>query len=283
MAEIARNSTGVGVEFSIPAASATVTAAAIFKNGVETATTFAQIGSYWVAAIPYSVTQYDGEFQVEFTYTVSGTEYTIKEEHRVVTPLFTPESLRAFDSDFTTVSDSDIQYLDQLVRSIFKTFTGQTFGLEKKSVVVTGTGAEGMQLPIRSVDPDGPRLGGDFTEGPFALITNDGWLVRGIENNSWIDPFIGEVNYPKTFTDGRRYIFSGLWGYYSPPEDIVLAAMTLASDYGCDQSMWRDRYMKSIRMADMRFEFNPQAYTMTGNVLVDQILDRYAKTRMTIL
>lgn len=283
MAEIYRNSVGLGVEFSIPTSAATVTAASIWRNGEETATSTVISGTSTVVAVPYSITQYDGDFEIELTYTVGGTEYTTKESHKVVTPLFTATTLREFDEDFTSVSDAQIVYLEQLIRSLFKTLTGQTFGLEKRHVAVTGTGTEGMQLPIRSADPDGPRLGGDYTEGPYALITNDGWLVRGIENNSWIDPFVGEVTYPKTFTDGRRYIFSGLWGYYSPPEDIVLAAMTLASDYGCDQSVWRDRYMKSVRLADMRFEFNPQAYTKTGNVLVDQILDRYTRTRMTVL
>jgi hypothetical protein len=281
MAEIYRDSVGTGVEFSMPTTAATVNSAKALRNGEEVVLSTAIAGGKTVTGIPYEVTRFDGKFDIEYTYTVSGQSYTKIESHEVVTPLFTPTALKSFDPDFNSVSDADIKNLEWLIRNLFYNLTGQRFGLENSTIAVYGTGGKALSLPKRSAEPVGPVFG-DSTYP--AIVTNDGWVVRGYQNESWIDKF--EPSYsaaPQTFAQGQAYYLTGLWGYYSVPDDVSLAAMTLAQDYGCDQSIWRERYMKTVTISDMRFEFDGRAFIRTGNVNVDQILDRYARVRLVVL
>jgi len=282
MAEIYRDSINKGVTFTIPSASATVTSAKIIRNGVETPVATALTSMETVVQLPYSVTRYDGKFDIEFTYTIDAATYTKRETHEVVTPLFTPTDLRRVDPDFVNVSELEINELEKLIRSLFETLTGQKFGLEKGILSFIGNGKGAFALPKRCCEPVSPLFG----DGPYrATTSNDGWVVEGVANDSWILKFeTNYFDYPyNTFVSGRRYYLDGLWGYYSVPEDISLAAMLLAQDYGCEQSMWQARYIKTLSLADMRFEFDGRAFSRTGNVRVDQIIDRYTRVRAGIL
>lgn len=282
MAEIYRDSIGKAVAFSIPSASASVTSAKIIREGEETTVPTAIVGEETRAQIPYSITRYDGKFDIEYAFTVNGTGYTKRESHEVVTPLFSVAELRAADSDFSTIQPAQIEHLERIIRSLFETLTGQSYGLENGTVAITGGGQQSLLLPKRSAEPLGPEFG----DGPYrAQVGSDGWRIHSYLNESWIDKFEPDrlLGLPRTFAQGQTFYFKGLWGYYSVPEDINLAAITLAQDYGCEQSIWRDRYLKSVRMADMRYDMDGRAFIKTGNVKVDQILDRYARVRMVVL
>lgn len=283
MAEIYRNSVNVGVTFSIPSNVATVTSAKIYKDGVEYTgvTAIDTEANRTIVNLPFEVTKYDGDFTVVYTFNINGGAQTATEAHKVVTPLFTPIELKNFDSDFNALSNDSIEFLESKIRSLFYTWTGQKFGLSNETVSFMGGDRTSIRLPKRCANPAGPTFG-DSTY--HARVTNDGWIVESFVSDSWIDKFESAFDFhPRTFRDGTRYYLKGEWGYYSVPEDIVKAAMILAQDYGCDQSLWRDRWMKSVRLADMRFEFDSRAFTLSGNVVVDQILDRYMLERMQVL
>lgn len=281
MAEIYRNAVNKAVEFTLPSTVATVTSAKIVRADEEFTGVTTVVGGKTVVRVPFGITRYDGKFKVVYTATVEGVSETVEQEHVVVTPLFTKEELVAFDPDFNSSTDDEIIYLERIIRSLFETITGQSFGLEKRRLTVKGSGGASLILPKRAAEPKGPSFG-DYSDGNYALVTNDGWMLERFSVDSWIDVFEPRTG-PGSFKSGKAITLSGLWGYLSVPEDIHLAAMTLASDYGCDTSVWRDRYMKSVGVADMRFTFMSQAFSWTGNVKVDQILDRFTRVRMVIV
>lgn len=284
MAEIYRDSVDKGVEFGVKGA--TVLEAWIERRDTVTNTDFDTTGDTTVVRIPYVVTRYDGKFEVAVRYEIEDREYIKRETHEVVTPLFTPEELKEYDPDFNSLTDNAIKNLEVIIRSLFETFTGQKFGLEWDTVTFFGSGSSMVGLPKRAIDVSPYRHSNSLTDSyVWHNITNDGWVLHAMPRNSWLEPFEQghTVSTAPRFSRNRRYGLQGLWGYHSVPEDIVLAAMMLASDYGCDQNAWRDRWIKSIRTADWRIEFDSRAYTLTGNVKVDQILDRYIRVRMVVL
>lgn len=282
MAEIYRDSVGLGVEFSVP--ESTIVEAWIERKGVFTDTDFTNEPVPTIQ-VPYSVTRYDGKFDVTVRYTVEGAEYTKKETHEIVTPLFKKEELIAYDSDFSKLSDSQIADLEVLIRTLFEVITGQKFGLEYGTVFFNGSGSSMIGLPKRAIEVKPYESSNSISSHGWTNITNDGWVLRAAPRSSWISKFDEDysVSNRAAFRADRNYSLTGLWGYHSPPEDIVLAAKILASDYGCEQSLWRDRWIKSMRAADWRVEFDSRAYQLTGNVKVDQILDKYTLVRMVVL
>lgn len=295
MAEIYRDSVNKAAEFSVPGA--TVKSAWIERKGVSTDTTFTQGtgGGPPLVLIPYSVTRYDGKFDVVVDYEIEGREYQKRDTHEVITPLFSPQELIEFDPDFNSLVNKDgknddekyaaIHNLERLIRTLFETITGQKFGLEYGTVVFPGSGSKMIGLPKRALDVKPYENSNDISAYGFTNITNDGWVLRASPRSSWIQKFEPDNStYARaTFSRDKNYSLTGLWGYHSPPEDIVLAAKILASDYGCEQAAWRDKWIKSIRAADWRIEFDSRAYLLTGNVKVDQLLDKYTRVRMVVL
>lgn len=292
MAEIYRDSVGLGVQFSVPGSN--VLSAHIDRRGVITQTSHAVINGAPVVSVPYSVTRYDGKFDAVVKYEVEGREYEKRDTHEIVTPLFTPEELIDYDPDFERlVRDpkgerdyTEIKNLEVIIRSLFEVITGQKFGLEFDTVTFPGSGSRMVGLPKRAVEVHPYRSTNSISSYGWTQITNDGWVLKAAPRSSWVEKFepdLYSVGGRGVFSEGRTYSLTGLWGYHSVPEDIVTAAKLLASDYGCDQSLWRDRWIKSIRAADWRVEFDSRAYILTGNVKVDQILDKYTLVRMVVL
>ena len=140
-----------------------------------------------------------------------------------------------------------------------------------------------MALPKRAVWLEGVR---GTIAGSRARVESDGWIVRALQPLSSVS-YIGanpiyDVWERPAFELGSVPL-TGEWGYYTVPEQIALAAMTLAQDYGCRESVWRDRYITNMKNANWSFEFNDKSFTGTGNVKVDLILQSYTLNSMVII
>ena len=282
MAEIYRDTVNKGVTFPVPGA--LVNNAWIDRKGVETSTTFVSTSGATVVRVPYSISRFDGKFDVCVDYTIEGGEYIRRETHEIVSPLFTKEELVVFDSDFSSLDEVAVAELERIIRTIFEVITGQTFGYTYDTVLFPGSGSKKVSLPKRAIEVRPYERSNAISAYGWTHITNDGWVLNASPRTSWIDKFeTGSIETRRVFKDGRTYALTGFWGYHSVPEDIKTAAKILASDYGCDQSLWRDRWIKSIRASDWRLEFDSRAYILTGNVKVDQILDKFTVTKMVVL
>lgn len=283
MGEIHRDSVNQAVVFSVP--SIVPTAAKVSRGATQMDTVL----NGNAALIPYEITRFDGKFDVTWTYYVEGTTYTKTDTHEVVTPMFSKAELIEWDSDFSALSDEKFERLEGIIRVVIETITGQTYGLEHTFVSVPGSGGETLNLPKRLSTPIALNdRTGDLLDS-FVYPINDGWTLKTYDGPTWVDNFYTsnpiENPWRKAgyFREDTNYVIEGYFGYDSLPNDIVTAAKILAEDYGCDESLWRDRYIANMRAADWRFEFNGKAFYGTGNVKVDQILEKYAAIRMAVL
>lgn len=234
-------------------------------------------------SVPYDFVTYCGKFDVKWTYTVAGKEYTETQQHDVVQPLFTPAELKAFDDDFNTISENAINRLERTIRAIIERTTGQTFELTYGTQVARSHNGGTLVLPKRAVALDGYK---GLVAGVPSSLESDGWIVRAQQPWTMVSHMstnpIYEPYAVSSFREGT-YKLSGEWGYRSVPDQIVLAAMILAQDYGCKESVWRDRYIESMKASDWGVIFHDKAFVGTGNVKVDQILQSYTLNKMVVI
>lgn len=277
--DIYRNTTGIA-QFTIP--TGTVLGASIANaDGTVTQLTTETSGSVLSVTVPLSYTKYDGNLRItvkidDGTGTpVGGTP--IDFFVNVVTPYFNRYSLD--DPDFDNLSDSALAKLERLVRNVINAYTGQSFGLRKGSAEVTwSNGSWVTDERIVTMDPF-------YSNSPVVTYPTSGWSLEDtyydpksdtVLLSSLYNPFKGR---PKTQTA----TITGTFGYEYVPFDVQQAAEILAEEFGCNESLWRDRYLKSMKSADWQVQFDNQAFAGTGSVTADQLLAKYVTTGMVVI
>jgi hypothetical protein len=281
MSEIYRDTVGKSIELGI--AEAEEVAATFVKNGIETEASVIDTA----ATIPYSVVADGGEVVVDWTYTVEGKEYNRLDSFTVVTPLFTQEELVNYDTQFTALTSDQVVTLERFVRLIVESATGQSFGQERGKMTLYGNGTSILQSPKRIISLDGYFSGAGYkvVSDGYGVEVYRGLLPSGaIVGNMAGGPIYDPYPYSGTsFRNNFRYEVSGFFGWRSVPEEVKQAALILAGEFACDESTWRDRYIKSIRAADWRFDFNSQAFSGTGSLSADQLLSKFVVSRMAVI
>lgn len=292
MSEIYRNTAGLGLVF--PISGSTPSKAKYVRNGSVVAeyTSAPDLQSN-TAKIPYEIVHISGPFTVEWTYSVSGTEYTVKEEHDVVTPMFTKQSLVDWDSDFESLSETKVRHLESLVRKIIETYCHQKFEYEKGTKYFVGTGTFGVTTDVRVISLENNAF--KIKDGNFGLTFagyNHGtaYNAEGVYSYDYnvkvpieADMMEGYLKPRLTFKNGATYAVAGEFGWHSIPEQVKTAARYLAEAFTCDESLWRERYIKSVRAADWRFDFSGEAFVSTGSLIADQLLEPFVVKRYAIV
>lgn len=270
MAEIYRDSTGKALDLGIEDA---LVEKVEFIRGEEVVAEAYDTP----ATIPYKITHEDGDFLVKWYYNVEGDEYTRTESHAVVTPLFSKQDLLDEDAMYSTLTDAQVVELELLIRKIIEAHTGQHFGYREGLVMANGSGFNYLTLPERAIS----------TDSPFDIINNGyGVKYRGyysvadnvkVPAEEEVISQTGVIGFAKTpyFKQNHTYAVYGKFGWVSVPEDVRKAALILAELFSCDETTWRDRYIKSIRAADWRFDYDGGTYRGTGSVSADQLLAKY--------
>lgn len=239
-------------------------------------------------AVPTPFITYCGKFNVRWEYFMEdgfGDRYYEVQQHTVVQPLFTAAELKDFDPDFETmnVSDNAIKRLERVIRAVIERSTGQKFELSYGIQTGRSYNGESLMLPKRAVALEGYS---GYISGVKSRIDSDGWILRAVNPHSSITNINANPIYDVYSTSGfskDRYTLRGEWGYRSVPEQIQLAAMLLAQDYGCRESVWRDRYIEMMKNVDWSIQYHDKAFEGTGNIKVDQILQSYTVSKWAVV
>lgn len=80
------------------------------------------------------------------------------------------------------------------------------------------------------------------------------------------------------FPRGYDYRFVVEYGYYGVPSDIVRATELLVEDIECGRLDYYKRYISDYNTDQFKMKFDSRVFEGTGNVLVDKILSKYAKS-----
>lgn len=291
--ELYRNEIGVVVGI-LPVGSSNITCN-IYKNGALVAGPLGPtvtINSTNVSAsieLPFTYVTKDDEIDVKFNFSVNFTTSSVTEHVSIVTPIISREAAEL-------IATGKFAQYEPIVRHIIQSYTGQRFGLWEATYPVYGESGGQLLLPDRLISQSGVSYDGTAYDPTGFIIKGGGWYLARKTNvplsikeappEDDLINFTGVIyspNYYRSFGENTVYSIAGIWGYEYVPQNVQEAAKMLFNDYVCNDAIYRDRYLKSIRSADWRLEFNSGAWAGTGNVKADQLLSDYKRSGMMVI
>lgn len=290
------------VDLEVPVAAITGTFEVTAYEGETLLYTFPTVGAIpggYRVTLPFSLVQTDRTFDVRWKFDyVEGSAiktYNSVTEVEVVTPIIPLSQLTSLLDD---VSEEDRREAEAVVRRIVEVYTGQSFGKFYGTKDVNGNDGTELALPNPLISFSSVSDYQFNYEPSIFLIRGEGWFLTGAPGAYWeiknappeevLDTFNNVIYAPGTvkkrdFEFCNTYTITGYWGYDSVPVPVVQAAKMLISDYACQDSSYRDRYLQSMKAADWRVQFTQAAYDGTGNLKADQLLNPYKLTNMVVI
>ena len=189
---------------------------------------------------------------------------------------------------------------EELARAIIDSVIEEGFYFQKKVIQTTGLGSDYIPLWINATkvlklyennvlmyDADFPAdypTAYQITSDKTAIVESYGDLINRLEGAQLVMPTGGsdllDVKYsyrgfPRTFD----YTIVVAAGYQKLPSDIVRATELLVDDIACGKLDYYQRYIKSYNTDQFKIQFDDtRVFEGTGNILVDKILSKYAKS-----
>jgi hypothetical protein len=294
--------TTVGFTYTIPASyttnevfTATITDLADLSLTTQTVTDNAAY--VWTITLP---AKYDSDYRVVIT-DASG-DVIHDDTYQVRRPYLDPNTLADTASDIAAKTVNE-----ELARAIVDSVIPQGFYYKKTTFETTGLGADYLPLWV-----DAKKILQVYENNVLVYdASNPTDYVRNFEitkdKTAITQTYTGELNrsesadliLPAGSTDYLDLNF-GIWGgfpktydyrivvesgYTSVPSDIARAVSLLITDIECGQLDYYKRYVTAYNTDQYKLQFDKRSFEGTGNILVDKILSKYAKsiTRLGVL
>lgn len=230
------------------------------------------------------------EYDNSYTVTVDGDEHYFT----VARPYVDPTTKATTASDIT-----EYRGYEELARAIIDSVVADGFYYKKKFIETVGLGAdyipvwdkakkvlklyENNVLLYDAANPEDYMASYSLTSDKTAIIEDTDDLVNRLEGASnilpagasdIIDSKYSYRGFPRTF-DYRILITCG---YTTVPSDIARAAELLIEDISCGKLDYFQRYVTSYNTDQFKVQIAEQALSGTGNLIVDKILSKYARS-----
>ena len=241
-----------------------------------------------------NITNVDRRLLVTWTYVLDGNTTLVKQDIVISTPyvsvgeIIDELGLGAEPTDANYFPYAKLRTAERISRLMINNYTGRTFSQRLDSQVVYGNGSDTLLFPERmtaftQIYQD-DVLVYDSEEGYNAYgytieLTETGQGLR-ITNSSDLGlsviPPSARFDTPKlNWNDGSRYKIFGTMGYEYIPIEVKQAAFVLVSDNLYNDSLWRQKYVGEFDTGQMSVKLRDAAFSGTGNLLADDLLDPY--------
>lgn len=229
--------------------------------------------------------EYDGSY----TVTVNDTDYYFN----VIRPYVDPTTKAETASEINAYAANE-----ELARAIIDSVVAEGFYYRKKFIETVGLGADYLPVWQRAqkvlklyennvllydaANPEDYTTSYSLTSDKTAIVENSSELVNRAEGaynylpaagSDLLDIKYSYKGFPKTF-DYKVLIAHG---YTSVPSDIRKATELLVEDIACGKLEYYQRYITSYSTDQFRVQLSQQAFSGTGNIIVDKILSNYAR------
>jgi hypothetical protein len=238
--------------------------------------------------------KYDSNYRVEFD-SVNGQEIPIYDDTiELVRPYVAPSTLGETASEI-----AEYTKYEEIARAVIDSVIPEGFYYKKKTLEVVGLGADYIPLwwdakRILSVYENNELVTDrtyEITRDKTAITEIAADRVNRNEQAPLVLPAAGsdlvDANLPplRGFPNGYDYKFVLEVGYPTVPSDIVRAATLLIDDIKCGRNDYYQRYISAYNTDQFRLQFDSRVFEGTGNIIVDKILSKYAKsiTRLGVL
>jgi hypothetical protein len=192
------------------------------------------------------------------------------------------------ESTLVSQSDAFLQKLERKARYLINAYTGNDFKFEYKTVGAYGQNTDLLHLGQRiesfdKITSDDLVIYDSTEEPPIDLLgatvgiapSKFGIKVvsEGVNITEWVDqnPLVN----PSYFGKDSAYLVRGEYGWKAVPEDIKIAVYELINDFICNDSIYRNKGLKSISNDSFNIQFADGMLNGTGNLYVDSLLSQY--------
>ena len=259
----------------------------LMDSSITTGTVTSSTGLTVTIPLPST---YDGSYKIN----VESTDHYVD----VVRPYVDPTTKGATATDIATYAKSE-----ELARAIIDSVIIDGFYFKKKVIETTGLGSDYIPLWVDAkrllkisennvliYDAAAPELypyAFTISDDNTSIIQSTTDLVNRLEGAQLVIPASGsdivDIKYtyngfPRTFD----YKLVLEVGYPTIPSDIVRAAELLTEDISCGKLEYYERYISSYNTDQFKLTFDKMVFEGTGNIIVDKILSKYAKSITTL-
>jgi hypothetical protein len=238
--------------------------------------------------------KYDTDYQVVITADLDEVETIFDDVFSIVRPYVTPSTLGETASQI-----AEYTRFEEIARAVIDSVIPEGFYYKKKVLETVGLGADYIPLwmdakKILAVYENNVLVTDrvyEITKDKTAITEQVLDMVNRDEQAPLIMPTamsdIVDANLPplRGFPNGYDYRFVLESGYPAVPSDIARAATLLIDDIKCGRIDYYQRYITSYNTDQFRLQFDKRMFEGTGNIVVDKILSKYAKsiTRLGVL
>ena len=280
----------VPVNFVIPAgvtdADITVTITDMADLSISTSTfTESSSGELLEISLPG---KYDSSYRVEIIKDLGTSDEQIlqDETYEIVRPYVDPSTKATTASDIAAYALNE-----EIARAVIDSIIPEGFYYKKKVLHFTGTGAD--YLPIwddvkkvlavyennKLVEDRQYEVSSDKT----AIIEKSSDNINRAESSPLVLPAASSDSLDPQFIYrgfGKTwdYLITVEHGYTIVPSDIVRATEMLVHDLECGKLDYYKRFISSYNTDQYRIQFDKGLFEGTGNIIVDKILSKYAKS-----
>jgi hypothetical protein len=236
--------------------------------------------------------KYDTDYRVVITD--ASNDIIHDETYEIRRPYVVPATLGETASEI-----AEYTKYEEIARAVIDSVIPEGFYYKKKTLEVVGLGADYIPLWW-----DAKRILAVYENNELVTdrtyeITRDKTAITEVavdrvnrnEQAPLILPAAGsdlvDANLPplRGFPNGYDYKFILEVGYPTEPSDVVRAATLLIDDIKCGRNDYYQRYISAYNTDQFRLQFDSRVFEGTGNIIVDKILSKYAKsiTRLGVL
>jgi hypothetical protein len=223
-------------------------------------------------------------------YSSDSVDILIKRPYATVSEIknYFNNSFNGITSTLDEQSDAFIQKLERKVRYMINSYIGDELKFEYKTVGAYGQNTDLLHLGQRIHSFDKITCDDyvvyDSTEEPVFDILGSTLAVapskhaikvvaEGVNITEWVDQ--NPLQNPSYFGKDSAYLIRGEYGWKAVPEDIKTAVYELINDFMCNDSIYRNKGLKSINNDSFNIQFADGMLNGTGNLYVDALLAPY--------
>lgn len=230
----------------------------------------------------------------EYTITFNGEE----DEVTVVRPYVDPNQHGETASEIL-----DYARNEAIARAIIDSVITEGFYYKKHVLETSGLGSDYIPLWVNakkiytveennvlvydSADTTSYPRSFQITKDKTAIVEYYSGALNRFEGGPIIFPFAAsdssDLDYSyRGFPNTFDYIFVLGVGYKTIPSDIVRAAEMLIDDIACGRMEYYQRYISQYNTDQFSVRHDNRVFEGTGNIVVDKILSKYAKSIRTV-
>lgn len=231
---------------------------------------------------------YDSSYRVEIIKNLGAvSESILKDEtYNVVRPYVDPSTKATTASEVATYTANE-----EIARAIIDSIITEGFYYKKKVLRFTGTGSDYLPIwddvkKILSVYENNVLVEDreyEVSSDKTAIIEKSTDNINRAESAPLVIPAASSDSLSPQFVyrgfgNTWDYVVHVEHGYKEVPSDIVRAAEILIHDIECGKLDYYKRYISSYNTDQFKIQFDKGIFEGTGNIIVDKILSKYAKS-----